>query len=193
VIGFGLVLTGILIGFYGIGFWIPQIVQAMGFSTRMTGLVVAIPYLTAAIAMVIWARSSDKSGERLWHIVLPILLAAMGFAITSVVHSNVIILAALTCTAIGVLAPLPPLNSLLKSHLTGPLVACGVAVYNSIGNLGGVLGPYLIGAIKEATDSYASSMMVIAIGLMISAVTVFLLGRKVAPQSAKLPIRAVQG
>jgi cyanate permease len=56
VIGFGLALIGILNGFYGIGFWIPQIVQAMGLSTRMTGLVAAIPYLTAAIAMLIWAR-----------------------------------------------------------------------------------------------------------------------------------------
>jgi ACS family tartrate transporter-like MFS transporter len=103
----------------------------------------------------------------------------MGFAAASVVQSNFIILLALTCTAIGMLAPLPPLNSLLKSHLTGPAVACGVAVYNSIGTLGGAIGPYLIGAIKEATDSYAPSMMVIAIGLMISAVMVFLVGRKV--------------
>ena len=190
VIGFGLGLTGILIGFFGIGFWIPQIVQAMGFSIRMTGLVVAIPYLTAAIAMVIWARSSDKRGERLWHIILPILLAAMGFAAASVVQSNFIILLALTCTAIGVLAPLPPLNSLLKSHLTGPAVACGIAVYNSIGTLGGAIGPYLIGAIKEATDSYAPSMMVIAIALVISAVMVFLVGRKVAAQAIRLPTKA---
>jgi ACS family tartrate transporter-like MFS transporter len=190
VIGFGLGLTGILIGFFGIGFWIPQIVQAMGFSIRMTGLVVAIPYLTAAIAMVIWARSSDKRGERLWHIILPILLGAMGFAAASVVQSNFIILLALTCTAIGMLAPLPPLNSLLKSHLTGPAVACGVAVYNSIGTLGGAVGPYLIGAIKETTDSYAPGMMVIAIGLVISAVMVFLVGRKVAAQAIRLPTKA---
>jgi len=190
VIGFGLALTGILSGFYGIGFWIPQIVQAMGFSTRMTGLVVAIPYLVAAIGVMIWARSSDKRGERLWHVVLPVLLAAMGFAVASVVQSNFIILVALTCTAVGVLAGLPPLNGLLKSHLSRPAFACGIAVYNSIGNIGGFLGPNLIGAIKEATGSYASSMMVIALGLMISAVMVFLLGRKVAAQAVSLPTKA---
>jgi ACS family tartrate transporter-like MFS transporter len=128
VIGFGLALAGILMGFYGIGFWIPQIVQAMGFSIRMTGFVVAIPYLTTAIVMVIWARSSDKRGERLWHIIVSILLAAMGFVTASTVQSNFITLVALTCTAIGVLASLPPLGSLLKSHLTGPAFACGVAI-----------------------------------------------------------------
>jgi ACS family tartrate transporter-like MFS transporter len=84
VIGFGLVLTGILIGFYGVGLWIPQIVQAMGFSIRMTGFVVAICYLPAALAMMAWARSSDNRHERLWHVVLPILLATMGFAAASV-------------------------------------------------------------------------------------------------------------
>jgi ACS family tartrate transporter-like MFS transporter len=190
VIGFGLALSGIMSGFYGIGFWIPQIVQAMGFSTRMTGLVVAIPYLTAAIAVMIWARSSDKRGERFWHVVLPILLAAMGFAAASVVQSNFMILVALTCTAVGVLCGLPPLNGLLKSHLSGAAFASGIAVYNSIGSLGGFLGPDLIGAIKEATGSYAPGMMVIAVGLMMSAVMMFLLGRKVAAQTVSLPAEA---
>jgi MFS transporter, ACS family, tartrate transporter len=193
VIGFGIALCGILSAFYGVGFWIPQIVQAMGFSIRMTGLVVAIPYLTAAIAMMIWARSSDRRGERVWHVVLPILLAAMGYAAAGVVQSNFLVLVALTCTVVGVMCVFPPLNSLLKSHLSGAAVACGVALYNSIGNIGGFLGPYLIGAIKEATDSYAPSMMIIAVGLMISAVIVFLLGRKVAAQAITLPTKAAAG
>jgi ACS family tartrate transporter-like MFS transporter len=114
----------------------------------------------------------------------------MGFATTSLVQSNFITLVALACTAIGVLAPLPPLGGLLKSYLTGPAFACGVAIYNSIGTLGGVLGPYLIGAIKEATGSYAPSMMVIAICLMISAVMLFLIGRRVAAQAIALPTKA---
>jgi ACS family tartrate transporter-like MFS transporter len=69
-------------------------------------------------------------------------------------------------------------------YLAGPAVACGIALYNSIGNLGGFLGPYLIGAIKEATGSYAFSMMFIAFGLVISAGIVFLLGRAIAPRGA---------
>ena len=184
VIGLGLALTGILIGYYGVGFWLPQIVQAMGFSIRMTGFVVAGPYLIAAIAMVFWARSSDKHGERIWHVVLAILLAAAGFAAASIVQSNFLVLVALTCTAVGVLASLSPLNSLLKSHLAGPAVACGVALYNSIGNLGGFLGPYLIGEVKEATGSYAFSMMFIAFGLVLSAGIVVLLGRTMALRGA---------
>jgi ACS family tartrate transporter-like MFS transporter len=154
VIGFGLALSGILSGFYGIGFWIPQIVQSMGFSTRMTGLVVAIPYLVAALGMMIWSRSSDKRGERVWHIVLPALLAAMGFAAASVVQSNFIVLVALTCTAVGVLSGLPPITGLFKSYLSGPAFACGAAVVNSIGNLGGFVGPYLIGQLLRKHDGH---------------------------------------
>lgn len=78
---------------------------------------------------------------------------------------------------LGGIVPLVPLNSLLKLRLSGSAVACGVAVYNSIGNLGGFAGPYLIGAIKEATGSYGPSMMIIALGLIASAALVFLLGR----------------
>jgi ACS family tartrate transporter-like MFS transporter len=187
VLGFGLALIGILIGYYGIGFWMPQIVQAMGFSTGMIGLIVAIPYLIAAVSQVIWAHSSDKRGERLWHIVLPTLLAAAGFAMASVAPSNFLVLAALTCTAVGVLVGLPPFNSLLKSYLSGPAMACGIAVFNSVGNIGGFIGPYLIGAVKEATGSYAASMMVIALGLMLSALIVFVLGRSVVAQAASRP------
>jgi MFS transporter, ACS family, tartrate transporter len=108
----------------------------------------------------------------------------MGFAAASVVQSNLVILVALTCTAVGALAVLPPLNGLLKSHLNGPAVACGVAVYNSIGSLGGILGPYLIGVTKGATGTYTSSMMVFGLGLMISAVVVFVLGRAMEPRMA---------
>jgi ACS family tartrate transporter-like MFS transporter len=72
--------------------------------------------------------------------------------------------------------------------LSGAAVACGVAVFNSIGNIGGFLGPYLIGATKEATGSYAPSMIVIAIDLMVSALMLFLLGRKMTPQA--MPLRA---
>ena len=187
VIGFGVALTGILTGFYGIGFWIPQIVQGMGFSTRMTGLVVAIPYLIAAVVMIVWGRSSDKRRERVWHIILPVLLAAMGFAAASVLQSNFIVLVALTCTAVGVLSGLPPITGLFKSYLSGPAFACGAAVVNSIGNLGGFLGPYLIGSIKEATGGYAASMMVIALGLMISALMVLFLGRELSAKVGKLP------
>jgi MFS transporter, ACS family, tartrate transporter len=114
----------------------------------------------------------------------------MGFAAASVVQSNFLILVALTCTAVGVLCVFSPLSSLLKAHLSGAAFASGIAVYNSIGNLGGFLGPYLIGAIKEATGRYASSMMVMALGLIMSAGMMVLLGRKVGAQTVNLPAKA---
>lgn len=177
IIGFGLLLMGIQTGAHGVGFWIPQIVQAMGFSIGATGLIVAIPYLMAAVVMILWARSSDRHRERLWHAMLPVLLAAIGFTAAAVVKSNFAILIALACTAVGVNAVLPPLNCLLKSRLSGAAVASGLAVYNSIGNLGGFVGPYLIGAVKQITGSYAPALIVIAVALIGSAALLFLLAR----------------
>src|SRR4029077_7388430 len=110
-----------------------------------------------------------------------------GFAAASVVQSNFIVLVALTCTAVGVLSGLPPITGLFKSYLSGPAFACGAAVVNSIGNLGGFVGPYLIGSIKEATGSYSASMMVIALALIISALMVFFLGRELSAQTGTLP------
>jgi ACS family tartrate transporter-like MFS transporter len=131
--------------------------------------------------MMAWARSSDRRRERLWHAVLALLLAATGFVAASVVQSNLAVVIALTCTAIGVLSVYAPLNCLVKSRLGGPAVASGVALYNSLGSLGGFAGSYVIGAIRQATGSYALGMMAIAVYLVLCAVMLFLLGRSAAP------------
>jgi ACS family tartrate transporter-like MFS transporter len=128
-----------------------------------------------------WARSSDRRRERLWHAVLALLLAAAGFAAASVVKSDLLVVIALTSTAIGVLSVYAPLNCLVKSRLGGPAVASGVALYNSLGSLGGFAGSYVIGAIRQATGSYALGMMAIAVYLVLCAVMLFLLGRSAAP------------
>jgi ACS family tartrate transporter-like MFS transporter len=76
VLALGLALSGFGCGLYGITLWLPQIVQEMGFSNRTTGFIVALPYLAGLAAMVLCGRSSDASGERIWHIALPLLFAA---------------------------------------------------------------------------------------------------------------------
>jgi ACS family tartrate transporter-like MFS transporter len=80
---------GIVFALYGIGFWLPQIVKAMGFSNLQTGFVVACPYIICAFAMVAWARSSDVRGERIWHVVVAALLGAIGLAAAALLHANV--------------------------------------------------------------------------------------------------------
>ena len=88
VLALGLVNFGIQCGLYGVQLWLPQIVQAMGFSNLATGFVVALPYVAGMGAMILWGRSSDARGERIWHVALPVLLAASGFAVASLAQTD---------------------------------------------------------------------------------------------------------
>src|SRR4029077_13187965 len=96
VLVLGLVLCGSSCGLYGLTLWLPQIVQGMGFSILATGFVVALPYVASMAAMILWGRSSDVRAERIWHVALPVLLAAAGFALASLTQSDVLTLVALT-------------------------------------------------------------------------------------------------
>ncbi|MCB8829525.1 MFS transporter, partial [Escherichia coli] len=75
----GLVYFGIVIGLYGIGLWLPQMIKAMGFSNTQVGFITALPYLVSAIAMLLWGRHSDKTGERVWHVAIAAAVSAIGF------------------------------------------------------------------------------------------------------------------
>src|SRR6185503_5052979 len=77
------VYFAIVVGLYGITFWLPQIVQAMGYSNVATGFIVAVPYAVAAVAMIAWGRHSDTTGERVWHVALASLLGTFGFAMSA--------------------------------------------------------------------------------------------------------------
>ena len=180
VIALGIVLIATASTLYGTALWLPQIVQGMGFSNTETGFIVAIPSLAAIPLMFIWARSSDKSGERTWHVVLPMLLTAFSLALVSVVQNYLLVLIALSITVISVLAALAPLNNIPMSLLSGTGAAGGLALYNSIGNLGGFAGPYLLGALKEATGDYASGMATLAAMLVAGALIVWGINHPVA-------------
>src|SRR5204863_5942139 len=86
---------GIVVGLYGIGYWLPQMVQAMGFSNFAIGVLVALPYAAAGIAQYLWGRHSDNSAERVWHVALPAALSRFSFAISAVLHSPALVLVAL--------------------------------------------------------------------------------------------------
>jgi ACS family tartrate transporter-like MFS transporter len=174
----GLVPFGNTIGgLYGVGLWLPQMVQGMGFSTQATGYVVAVPYLASIPAMILWGRSSDIRRDRIWHIVIALFVGASGFFVASVTHNNLAVFLALSLPVICSVSAAPPLNSLVKSVLVGPAAASGIALYNSIGNLGGFAGPYIIGALKEQSGSYALSMAVISLALVLAALILLAFSR----------------
>jgi ACS family tartrate transporter-like MFS transporter len=131
-------------------------------------------------AMVFWGRSSDIRGERIWHVAIALLVAAAGFAMASLVQSNLLLLLALSLVAVGMHAFYGPFWSLPASFLKGPAAAGGLALVNTIGALGGFVGPSLIGVLREQTGSYAASMVVLAVPLVLSAVIVLAIGRVMA-------------
>jgi hypothetical protein len=148
VFALALVNFGVLLGAYGVQPWLPQIVQGMGFSNSQTGVVVALPYAMAMGAMILWGRSSDLRGERIWHAPLPALLAAAGLAVVSMTESDVASLVALTVAVIGILCANALVFSLPGSFLHGPAAAGGIALIVSISSLGGFIGPTIVGVLN---------------------------------------------
>src|SRR5690349_13366665 len=151
-------------GIYGLGFWLPTIVADMGVkSTLEIGMLTAIPYAVAAVGMVLVGRSSDKHLERRWHFAVSAALGGLGLVL-SVQFSNypAAALAALTLATFGVMSASPLFWSFPTAFLRGAAAAAGIAIINSIANLGGFVIPYAVGAIKDATGSTANGMYFLA-------------------------------
>jgi ACS family tartrate transporter-like MFS transporter len=187
----GIVYLGYAISYYGVQLWLPQIVQAMGFSNLATGFMVAIPFAIAMIAMVLWGRSSDSSGERVWHVALPTLAAGACLLVASVTLSNVVVFVALSVVLVSLMCFQGPFWVLPPYLLGGTAAAAGIAFINTIGTgAGGFLGPALMGVLKQSTGGYATAMAVLAIGPLVSAAIVLALGRAMRLSLAQQQQRA---
>jgi MFS transporter, ACS family, tartrate transporter len=182
VLALALIYFGTSAGLYTLGVWAPQIIKQFGLSTLQVGFLNALPASAAVVAMVLWARHSDRTGERTWHVVLACLLAAAGLAFAGLATGVVTVLVALTLVNIGISSAKPPLWSMPTLFLSGPAAAAGIATINSIGNLGGFVGPAMIGWIKDQTGSFVGGLYFVAGLLVLSAVLTLLLSRvKTAP------------
>jgi cyanate permease len=174
--GLALVYFGAIAGLYGVGFWLPQIVRGFGLSNAMTGWVVAIPYVAAAVAMVWYGRLSDRTQNRQGHVAVALLVAAAGIGASTLTHDPYLTMLALTVGSCGVFAVLPVFWTLPTAVLSGTSAAAGIAVINSVGNLSGFAGPYAMGFVKDATGSFSGGLMMIAAMAIVSAAIVLALG-----------------
>ncbi|WP_432380703.1 MFS transporter [Duganella sp. P38] len=163
-----------VMGLYGVSFWLPQLIRNSGVTDVFDiGLLSAVPYCVAAVAMVLAARHSDRSGERRWHTACAALAGASGLVVATLYSGNTAIaLAALSVATAGILSTFPIFWSLPTALLGGAAAAAGIAMINSIGNLAGFVAPYLVGAIGDATHSTAAGMYLIAASLLAGAVLV---------------------
>jgi ACS family tartrate transporter-like MFS transporter len=178
VYALGLVYFGYSISFYGVGLWLPQIVQGMGFSNLATGFVIAPAYLAAFIAMIAWGRSSDARNERAWHVALPALMMVASLLIASQSVSNLVIFICLSLVVVGSMALQGPFWVLPSIFLSGSAAAGGIALINTIGTAaGGFAGPYVLGLLREATGGYSAGMLALALGPLLTAGIVLFLAR----------------
>lgn len=186
VLALGLVLLGSQLGLYGVQLWLPQIVQSMGFSNLATGMVVALPFLLSMGVMIAWGRSSDVRGERFWHIAAGAGIAALGLALAGLAQNPVLVLLGFTCAVIGTLSIPGPLFSLPSTFLSGSAVAGAIALINSMGTLGRFLGPTVVGVFKQESETYGSAMLVLALGLVMSAAVILALRRAAATRLSQV-------
>jgi ACS family tartrate transporter-like MFS transporter len=170
VIALSLVYFGTSAGLYTLGIWAPQIIKEFGLSSLQVGFLNALPGIVAIVAMVLWARHSDRSGERTWHVVVACLLASLGLVLAGFAGSVLAVLLALTLVNIGISSAKPPLWSMPTMFLSGSAAAAGIATINSIGNLGGFVGPAMIGWIKDLTGSFQGGLFFVAGLLVLSAI-----------------------
>ena len=167
----------IVIAFYGISFWLPQIVQAStGLGSAAVVLLSAIPYVAATIGLVVVGASSDRTGERRWHVAVPCVIGAFGFVLTVIAPQTLTIsLATLSVAAFGIWGTLGPFWTLPTAFLRGTAAAGGIALVNSVGNVGGFVGPILVGWIRQTTGQFGAGLLMLAAILIVGAVVVLVI------------------
>jgi ACS family tartrate transporter-like MFS transporter len=176
VLALSVAYFGTSAGLYTIGFWAPLIVKELGFSLVRIGLLVAIPNLIAVVGMILWARNSDRTGERYWHAAIACLVAALGMVLAARAGSSgILAIIGLSLTAFGVSGAKPPLWSLPTKFFAGTAAAASIGLINSLGTLGGFVGPYMIGSTSTAGTHYSRGLYLVGGTLVLSAVTIILM------------------
>jgi ACS family tartrate transporter-like MFS transporter len=161
-------LTGVYfmvaLGMYCVGLWLPLLLSAAwpGHSDKTYTLLSAIPYAVAAIGMVIIARSSDRTGDRRWHAAFCLFGSAIGAAGAAASHQPALTLASFSLVALGIWGAIGPFWAMPGAFLAGTGAAGGIALINSVGNLGGFLGPYIFGYVKQHTGSFTAALWILA-------------------------------
>ena len=171
-----------VMGLYGISFWLPQLIRSMGVQDAgRIGVLSGIPSGVAAIVMVVLGWSSDRTGDRRWHLVGGAALGATGLIVAGLFGGHLVIgLAAMSAAMAGSLSNIALFWTLPTAALRGTSAAAGIAAINSIGNLAGFLSPYLIGVVKDATGEATYGLYVIAAFMLAGAGLVVIATR--APQ-----------
>jgi len=171
---FSLVYFCCAMGLYGTGFWIPQLIKNTGVKDPLhVGLLSPIPYGCGAVAMVLFGRSSDRSGERRVHFAVASLLGAAGIVASNLYRENTLAaMIGLSVATAGILATFPLFWPMPTALLGGTTAAAGIAWINSLGNLAGFFGPSIVGWMTDWTKRSDYGLYVVAAAMVLGATLV---------------------
>lgn len=162
----------------GLSIWQPQIIKSYGLTNMQAGLLNSVPFALASAAMLLWARYSDRQGKRIWSAILPLALSVVALSFCVVSKNLFSVLVLLSFALIGTFSFKAPFWALSTETLGVGAAAAGLAMINAVGNLGGFLGTYLIGVIRDATGSYLFALSPILICEAIGCLIILAIGRQ---------------
>jgi MFS family permease len=173
-----LIYFGFIYGLYALAFFLPTIIAGFEgqfgskFDVFQKGLITAVPYLPAAVALFFWSRSARRSGVRTWHTAIPAFVGALSIPLALYMQSPTATIAVITVTACAIFSALPTFWCLPSRFLSGAAAAAGIALINTVGNVAGFAAPFITGAVKDATGSYQVPMFIVGGLMMLSGVLV---------------------
>jgi MFS family permease len=184
---------GLIYGLYTLAFFLPSIISGFQerfgttFSIFEKGLVTAVPYVPAAIALTLWSRHIAKNGFKNWHIALPTLIAGLSVPVALYMNSPFLTILVIAVTACGIFMALPNFWSLPPQFLTGAAAAAGIAFINTLGNVGGFSAPYVTGWLTDVTGDQKVGLWITGGFLVMSAVILLVLSQRSRAATAAAP------
>jgi MFS family permease len=172
---------GLVFGLYALAFFLPTIIGGFEaqfgtkFDITQKGLITAVPYLPAAVALFFWSRDATHRGVKTWHIGVPALIGAVCIPAALYMKSPQAVIAVVTVVACAIFSALPTFWSFPPRFLSGAGAAAGIALINTVGNIAGFAAPYITGAVKDATGSYHVPMFIVGGLMLVSALLAFAL------------------
>lgn len=172
----GFAYLGVVYSLYTIGFFLPSVVSGFAerFGTDFTvienGFIIAVPYVFAAAALMLWPRHATRSGDIGWHVLISTVVGALGIVIAAFAGDPWIVMLGVTLCAVGVISAMPLVYSLPARILSSVAVGAGLALVNTIGNVGGFAGPFVTGWLRDLFGNDQGAFAVVALLLLTSGV-----------------------
>jgi ACS family tartrate transporter-like MFS transporter len=174
-----MVYFGVSTTMYGVTLWLPSVIRAFsGLSYFWTGIIAILPFLIAVIAMVVVGARSDRTSERRWHTAIPAFTAGAGLLLAAYGHSTLVVIAGISIGIAFAEAMCGPFWAMATSSMVGLSAAAGIAVINSLANLGGYFGPDIIGLFRTSNGGFRGGLLAISATVALSGVIALLVGRQ---------------